>query len=162
MNERCKKCGICCKFIPVDIQTKTVYRDGIQVVDEKFLQNLKPSTCKDLEYTENIRKMFPNIKFYSCKHLSDENLCTIEEKPDICKNFPASAFASIPETCGYIGEIFSKQEEIKQKIRRLKEEIIHYEALMTTNDKDKSAYQKIITSHQKFIDRYKNYGSFDW
>ena len=39
-------------------------------------------------------------------------------------NKPNSAFSKIPDGCGYEGWIFYKQEEHKQKVRRIDEELI--------------------------------------
>ena len=46
----------------------------------------------------------------------------------------------------------------------LKEEIIHYNAIInTTHDKkEQNQLQKIISSRQKFIDKYKEFGSDNW
>ncbi len=76
----------------------------------------------------------------------------------MCTNYPSSPFAYIKEGCGFYGEIFSKLEHIKQKIRKLKEEIISYESLPVI-DKDT---QKLIAHHQAIINKYKQYGSELW
>ena len=98
-----------------------------------------------------------------CKYLQN-NLCTNKNKPEICSSYPSSPFAFIPENCGYLGFVFTNNEKIKQNIRKLKEEIIHYTALLctVTNKQEQSRLQKLVESHQKFIDKYKIYGSDNW
>ena len=59
---------------------------------------------------------------------------------------------------GFEGDIFIKLEKLKQKVRKLKEEIIYYNTILP---EDKSV-QRIIDRHQSFIDKYKMYGSEDW
>ena len=147
----CKKCGKCCSEIKIDTNSKIMYRNGIEQVDEAFLSMLEPI------------KTDADITYFRCKLLKN-NLCTNKEKPDICENYPSFALAFLPDDCGYEGVIFQKQEALKQKIRKLKEEIVHYNALIqtTTNKSEKQQYAKIINSHTKFIQRYKEYGSDDW
>ena len=167
MTEFCSKCGICCRLIPIDDETNMLLRDGIQEPDQGFLDSLSLLTLDEARninefYVEKVQNIFPNIKFYSCKFISDDNLCTNPEKPIACKNYPSHPLAIIPEDCGYDGEIFIKNEQLKQKIRKLKEEIIYYEALITSGDKNKHSYANIIENHKKFIEKYSKFGAWDW
>ena len=150
-NNFCNKCGKCCQNIKIDTKNNLMFRNGIENIDELFLSMLK------------ITKDEGNIKYFRCKFLVD-NFCTNKNKPEICKNFPSSPFALLPENCGFEGVIFQKNENIKQKIRKLKEEIIHYNALIETtlNKSEKQQYIKIINTHNKFIQKYKEFGSEDW
>ncbi len=150
-NDLCKKCGNCCRFIPVDFTNKVMFRDGIQTLTPEF-ENL-------LEVVEKKE----NTTICKCRFL-ESNLCTNPNKPEECKNFPSSAFAFLPENCGFEGEIFTIYEKTKQKIRKLKEEIIHYEALIetTASKSEREQYKKIINSHNSFIKKYAQYGSNDW
>ena len=143
----CNKCGACCKHIRADLEAKLLYWDGAQPLSEEFESMLIPL----------------GDGVYTCKYLQN-TMCTNPKKPDICINYPSSPFAELPESCDYRGEVFMKREKIQQKIRKLKEEIIHYSVLIDTiNDKkEQNQYQKIIDSHQKYIDRYKEHGSQDW
>lgn len=147
----CNKCGACCNNIPVDFGRKIMYRDGIQPLGDKFEEFLQPVSTKE------------NITFCTCKYLKD-NLCVNPEKPEICKVFPYSPLAFLPEGCGFEGEIFLKKEHLMQKIRRLKEEILDYNVqIETTRDKsEQRQLQRIVQAHQAFIDKYKAYGSADW
>ena len=143
----CNKCGKCCKNTGADSEKGILYWDGIQPLTDDFASML-------IHVNDNI---------YLCKHLQG-NICNNSLKPDICKNYPSSPFAELPESCGYSGEIFIKREKIKQRIRKLKEEILHYEILIQTisDKREQNQYKKIIDSHQKYIDRYKEHGSNDW
>ena len=147
VNDFCNKCGECCKYIKADLKAKVLYWDGVQPLSEDFASMLLPL----------------DNGIYTCKYLQN-NLCTNSQKPEICANYPSFPFIELPERCDYRGEIFMKREKIQQKIRKLKEEIIHYNALIDTiNDKrEQNQYQKIIDLHQKQIDKYKEYGSQNW
>ena len=141
----CNKCGKCCEKIAVDFNTNVMYRDGIQVLSPTFSSMLIPVSRTK------------NITFCSCKFLIN-NLCTNPEKPKECSDYPNSPFAFLPEGCGYEGYIFMQNERVKQKVRKLKEEILDYSTKLSTEKELK----KIIDHHQAFIDKYKQYGSYDW
>ena len=55
-----------------------------------------------------------------------------------------------------------KNEELKRKIRMIKEEMLDYETLIASGDKDSSSYKKIIENLARFITKYKDYGSENW
>ena len=149
-NNYCNHCGKCCSSIAVDFTQGIMFRDGIQKIDTDFFSLLEPFSKKD------------NIMFCKCKFLKN-NLCTNDKKPEICINYPSSPFAFLPDNCGFYGEIFQKKEEIMQKIRKLKEEILHYETLLPLASKEeKREYTVIIEKHKKFISKYKPYGSENW
>lgn len=141
----CNKCGACCKYIAVDWKNKVVFRDGIQPLTDEFAQMLVQVEKRE------------NVTICSCKYLKD-NLCSNSNKPDECKDFPSSPFAFLPENCGYEGYIFIKLEKVKQKVRKLKEEILYYEAI-SKNDK---SVKRLIDQHKAAINKYKMYGSEDW
>ena len=146
-KDYCNKCGVCCKNIKADFDGNVLYWDGIQSLTEDFKSMLLPL----------------GEGLYTCKYLNN-NLCTNPSKPEICVNYPFSPFVNLPEGCGYYGAIFMKREKVQQKIRKLKEEIIHYKALIDTihNKNERNQYQKIIDSHQKQVDKYKEHGSQNW
>lgn len=149
-KDYCLKCGNCCRNIKIDLKRKILFFDGIQHLDENFLSMLEIIKTED------------DISFCKCKFL-ENNSCSNLNKPEICKNYPSSPFAYIPRNCGFEGDVFMSLEHVKQKIRKLKEEIIHYEALINTSGKsEQNQYQKIINSHKKFIEKYKPYGSENW
>ena len=147
----CLKCGECCKQIFVDFDNKLLYFDGIQTLEDNFAKMLVPIGKKD------------NLTICYCKYLKNKS-CTNPEKPSICSIYPSSPFAFIPASCGYYGEIFIKKEAEKQKIRKLKEEIVHYEALLisTVNKREKLQYEKILKTLKNRVQKYSLYGSEDW
>ena len=147
-NDFCNKCGTCCKNIKADFESKILYWDREEALTDDFAQMLEKTSE-------------PNV--YSCKFLKD-NLCTNPNKPEICKKYPSSPFVELPEECTYCGFIFMQKEKIKQQVRKLKEEIIHYDAIISTtqNKKEQNQLQKIAASRQKLIDKYKKYGSDNW
>lgn len=141
----CNQCGACCKNIAVDFDKKILFRDGVQTLSDEFVNMLIKLENKG------------STTICKCKFLQG-NLCANPNKPKECQDFPSSPFAFLPEDCGYEGEIFIKLENVKQKIRNLKEEIIYYNAIL---ESDKSV-KRIIERHQAFIDKYKMYGSENW
>lgn len=147
----CNKCGKCCSRIAVDFAQKVVYRDGIEPLDNDFATMLIPVDKRE------------RITFCTCKFLKD-NQCSNPLKPQSCQNFPQSAFAFLPEECGYEGIVFTKNEEIKQKIRKMKEDILDYSIkLELSQDKDEiRSLKRIIETNETFISKYNSYGAMDW
>lgn len=101
-----------------------------------------------------------------CKHC-DIN-CNLLTENDICansgklKNISGEPCIFIPEGCEHYGVIFLKLEEIKQKVRKYKEEIVYYEAMIASGCKEEKVYIKIIASLNKFIEKYIPYGANNW
>ena len=142
-------------------------RDGFQIPTDEFEKLLTPITSVEAcninqEYVQKVREVFPDARFYSCKALSEGNKCTLEKKPAFCGDFPCSPLAIIPDECGYTGEIFMKNEELKRKIRKIKEEILDYETLIEIGDKDSNSYKRIVDNLKKFIQKYADFGANDW
>ena len=144
-KDYCNKCGACCKNIVVDFKRKILFRDGVQTLTDEFAKMLLKGENKD------------STTICSCSFLKN-NLCSNPNKPKECADFPSSPFAFLAENCGYEGDVFIKLEKEKQKIRKLKEEIIYYNSILSV---DKSV-QRIIDRHQTYINKYKIYGSEDW
>jgi len=161
MNNFCEYCGLCCKIIPE--KDGVVIRDGV-CADTSFFVPLTREEALSVseKFVLDLEKVFGRIKFCKCKYITNDNVCKNLQKPDKCKNFPLTELAIVPEECCYIGEVFLRREELKSKVRKYKEEIIHYESLINSGDRDKNSYKKIINNLQKFIDKYALYGSADW
>ena len=167
MDDYCNKCGKCCKLIPVDLTEKVILRDGIQALDDNFSKHLiKLSLDEALNINEtfvkNIQKIFSDVSFCSCSYLSEDNLYTNPEKPEICQKFPSYPLAFIDDNCGYYGEVFIKSEDVKQKIRKYKEEILYYESIIASGCKEEKVYKKIIDSLERFIIKYEKFGAQNW
>ena len=177
-QELCKMCGKCCRVVTTSIpyeELKASKEQGAvdflsifepyptvedaRKVDAGIVDNIIEGLKEDGNYDEN------NMTFYRCKYLQDDNLCgRYETRLTLCKHFPASPWAIVPPGCGYEGWLFLKREEIKQKIRKVKEELIELQ-LLKTKVKDKETLEKIKAVEEKMhnsIATYKKYGSENW
>lgn len=166
-GDLCKNCGLCCKLIPIDSEIKNLLRDDIQPIEDKFAKNLiildlDEAKSINENYVNSVLEIFPDASFCRCKYLSKLNLCTNRNKPEFCIQFPSSPLAFVQDECGFSGEVFVKKEALKQKIRKFKEEIVYYEALIASGDNDSAGYQKIIHSLNRYIEKYRLYGSHQW
>ncbi len=150
-NNYCNKCGECCRNIRADFKRNILYFDGIQELDPKF-KDMLIEKSKDGDISE-----------CTCRYLKG-NLCTNPQKHIFCALYPSHPFANLPEDCDFRGIIFMQSEKIKKTIRKMKEEIIHYSSLIESgvSKTEQNQYQKIINSHQSYINRYLMYGSNDW
>jgi hypothetical protein len=167
MDNFCDRCFECCKIIPVDFNRQAFLRNGLQPIDEDFMSMLSALSTEEAQninenYVTMVQNIFPEAEFFKCSYLNEENICTNEDRQEFCKSFPSHPLAIIPDECEYYGELFIKSEELKQKVRKYKEEIIYYEAMIASGCKDEKNYQKIIHSLQRFIDKYIPFGSEEW
>ena len=106
-----------------------------------------------------------DINFYKCKYILDNNLCgNYENRPELCKRFPSSAWAIVPPGCGYEGWMFQEREKIKQGIRRKKEDLMDYEIGLKTskNPENIKKLEEAIEKIKNIIKMYEKYGSADW
>lgn len=167
MNDMCNSCYMCCKIIPLKSDEEIIVRDGLQPVSASFKTLLQPLTIEDARninelYVNKVQESFGDVKFYTCKALSADNKCTLDKKPDECKNFPNTSLAIVPDECVYLGKVFIENEKLKQKIRHMKEEILDYECRIKCGDINSDSYKKIILNLKKFIDKYSLFGSENW
>ena len=95
----------------------------------------------------------------NCNYLTEDNICL---KNNGQNNISGETHIFIPEDCEHYGTVFLKLEEIKQKVRKYKEEIIYYEAMIASGCKEEKVYHKIISSLNKFIEKYSPFGANDW
>lgn len=165
MDNLCNRCGVCCRYIPADINNKLLFRDSIQPLTDEFesmlvLQSDFMPQCFNVIYSESTLNC--DFQIFKCKYLLNDNVCSNPNKPQECKDFPSSPMAIIPDDCGYSGFQFLKHEDFKQKIRKMKEEILHYQALSIDEPQNERGYKKIIERLQAYINKYKIYGSEDW
>ena len=160
-NDVCKNCGLCCNNIP--FKEGFVIRDGFHKQEDFFeaLQNHQLQNCNE-KYREFVQNLLQNVEFLTCKYFKNGIGCTNPNPPEYCINYPNTAISIVDEDCYFAGENFLKLEQLKQRIRKYKEEILIYQTLIDNNDKDKSSYQRIINNHKKQIDKYKLLGSEDW
>ena len=177
-QELCLMCGRCCRVAA----TTTPYEELVKMEDKgakDFLSIFEPYESIDAArevdsaIVDNILERFDikekiakdQLTFYRCKYIQDNNLCgKYQDRPVLCKHFPASPWAIVPPGCGFEGWLFLKREEIKQKIRKVKEELIEME-LLKRKVQDKETLEKIDTVVKKMhasIEHYAKYGAKDW
>lgn len=176
----CLMCGKCCRlattYVPYDELLKLVKEDDEGAQDFLSIFEPYPSTHAAKEaHPETVENILMNLKksgvseakatFYKCKYIQDNNLCGIYEKrPELCDRFPSSPWAVVPPGCGYEGWMFKCREEIKQTIRKYKEDLLEFEAALKTEQPPeiKLKLQTLITKTKDIIAHYAKYGSADW
>jgi Fe-S-cluster containining protein len=177
----CKMCGKCCRlsttstpyeklkemakegnkgaidFLSIFVPYESI--EAARKVDNATVENIINLLKADNNYNEN------NTTFYHCKYLRDDNLCSnYENRPTLCMHFPSTPWAIVPPNCGFEGWLFWKREEIKQNVRKEKEELLELK-LLKKRTKDPNTLQKIELVEQKIernINLYEKYGSKDW
>lgn len=177
----CHMCGKCCRVVTTSIsyaELKQMEQDGDKgAVDFLSLfvpyDSIESARNVDAGVVDNIINRLKSdgsfdekeITFYGCKYLQDNNLCSrYETRLDLCKHCPSTPWSVVPPGCGFEGWLFWQREEIKQKIRKSKEELLELK-LLRMRTKDENTLQKInIVEHkiQRGIDFYKKYGSENW
>lgn len=177
----CKMCGLCCRVATTTIpypELKKMCENGDKgAVDflsifEPYLsiEEAKKVSAETVENVINSLKLDGNynekdMTFYKCKYLDDNNLCTrYEDRLLLCKHFPASPWAIVPPGCGFEGWLFMKREEAKQKIRKVKEELLELQ-LLKKKTVSPEILLKISAVEKKMlnsVELYKKYGSENW
>ncbi len=177
----CLMCGKCCKVSTTTIpyeQLKTLAESGdkgaidfldifepyktidaAKKVDEKTVNSIL-DLIKTYDATDET-----TLTFYKCKHLLDNNLCGIyNERKDLCNRFPSSIWAIIPAGCGFEGFLFQKREELKQSIRKQKENLLTLDLLFeeSENEEQKEKIEQLKEKIEKTIESYAKYGSKNW
>lgn len=177
----CRKCGLCCRVATTTTPYKKLLEmcengdqgaidflsvfepyesiEAARKVSAETVDNIINGLSQDGNYVEE------DMTFYKCKYLDDNNLCTrYEDRLLLCKHFPSSAWAIVPPGCGYEGWLFMKREEAKQKIRKIKEELLELQLLKKkTNSVD--IQLKIAAVEKKMLDNielFKKHGSENW
>ncbi|MGN0018683.1 MAG: hypothetical protein ACI37S_06550 [Candidatus Gastranaerophilaceae bacterium] len=79
-------------------------------------------------------------------------------------NLPENAFSHIPENCGYSGFIFLKQEEHKQKVRKLDEEITALKVKIKNakGNAKKKKYEQALEKVNNNLKKLKEFGPIDF
>ena len=177
----CHMCGKCCRVVTTSLsypELKQMEQDGDKgAVDFLSLfvpyDSIESARNVDAGVVDNIINRLKSdgsfdekeITFYGCKYLQDNNLCSrYETRLDLCKHCPSTPWSIVPPGCGFEGWLFWQREEIKQKIRKSKEELLELK-LLRMRTKNENTLQKInIVEHkiQRGIDFYKKYGSENW
>lgn len=177
----CVKCGLCCRIATA----KTPHKKLLEMCEQgdpgamDFLSVFEPyesieaARAVSPETVDNFIRLLSedgNYKeedttFYKCKYLDDNNLCTrYEDRLLLCKHFPASPWDIVPPGCGYEGWLFMKREEAKQKIRKIKEELLELQ-LLKKKTNSPEIQLKIASVEKKMlsnIELFKKHGSENW
>lgn len=97
IDGQCENTGYCCQKLKLTFFGRVIQKmDDFKTLLKKFpnYQSFLPTL-----------KSNGNIKFFSCTHLTNLNLCSnYKFRPDICRNYPYSAFVVydyIRQGCGY-------------------------------------------------------------
>lgn len=80
------------------------------------------------------------------------------------EEFPNNAFDPIPEGCGLYGWMFLKQEEHKQKVRKIDEDIVLYNVKIRnakSNTKRKK-FEHELSKKYKELEFLKQFGPIDF
>lgn len=180
-QELCKMCGLCCRVVTTTIpylKLKEMCEQGDKgAIDflsifEPYpsIEDARKVSAETVDNIINGLKMDDNyveadMTFYKCKYIRDDNLCgNYEARPLLCKHFPASPWAIVPPGCGFEGWLFMKREEAKQKIRKVKEELLELQLLKAKTNSPELLI-KIASVEKKMhesIEMYKKHGSDNW
>lgn len=177
----CKMCGKCCRVVTTSNKyekLKKLKEEGdIGAID--FLEIFEPydsieDAIKQEEQTvENILKIIKkddifnekDITFYRCKFLKENNLCEIyNERKELCKRFPSSAWAIVPPGCGFEDWLAEKREEIKKKVIQQKKNLLEVEELLKNakNDDERKRIEVTRNNIKNTINAFSKYGAEQW
>lgn len=111
--ESCKRCGMCCKAIPVKIGRREVFEKAKRNKNKDFVfisKNWVPISCVQATmYNGELGgRSDGRFYYYTCLKLSRDNLCTVHKrKPKVCSGYPWYGKERNPEAlirkegCGY-------------------------------------------------------------
>ena len=107
----CKNCGACCKlavseFSYLQLKQKAMRGDNFA---KQFISVFVPYESEELarealpEYFDLLDTMNLDTRnyYYHCPKVKDNRCSDYENRPDICKEFPANPLKILPSTCGY-------------------------------------------------------------
>ncbi len=177
----CKMCGLCCRVATTVVPYEKLLElqeqgdqgavdflelfepyesiEAARKVSAEIVDNIISGLKEDGNYDEK------NMTFYKCRFIREDNLCgRYEERKLLCKHFPSSPWAIVPPGCGFEGWLFWKREETKQKIRKVKEDLLELE-LLKSKTKDPETLLKIAAVEKKMynsIELHKKHGSEFW
>lgn len=177
----CKMCGGCCRVVT----TATPYEDLKKLAEEgeayaiDFLELFEPFESIEAakavnkgivdnilnEFKNNEELKDKNITFYTCRYLLENNLCRIyENRKELCKRCPSSPWVVTPPGCGYEGWLFQQREEIKQKVRKQKENLLYAQTLFkeAQTPEEEAKINQVIENIKNAIKQFEKYGSADW
>lgn len=177
----CNMCGICCRLATTEVPYKKLLElqaqgdegamdflelfepyasiEEARKVSASVVDNVINGLKADNNYNED------ELTFYHCRFIGDDNLCgRYETRKILCDHFPSTPWAIVPPGCGFEGWLFMKREETKQKIRKVKEELIELQLLKRKKLSDEML-AKIEAVEKKMynsIELHKKHGSEFW
>ena len=177
----CKMCGKCCRLVTIPYtfeHVKNLAEEGDERAKD-FVDLFEPYESVDAarridnDTVENVIKLFKldgkydenTLTFYHCRYIQPDNLCSnYNNRRILCKHFPSTPWAIVPVGCGFEGWLFWKREEIKQRVRKEKEELLELQYLKKkiNNEDTLKRMNQVEQKLQHNIDMYKKYGSEDW
>lgn len=177
----CNMCGKCCRLaVPQFFHQELEERSSCGDVEaQAFLGIFEPYSS-----VEEAKSVIPDhfdrivkelsqkpdfdiskVTFYHCKHITDNNLCSIHEtRPECCRRAPAHGWSLFPPGCGFEGWQFEQREHHKRVIRNLKE-ILYELEFYNDNDvitEDKQTAKELREKIIKQIEPWKKYGANEW
>lgn len=177
----CNMCGRCCRvsttYIPyADLKSMAEQGDkgaidfleifepyesteAARAVDKSTVDNILTAIQDDDIWKEN------DITFYKCRYISDDNLCGIyENRKELCSRCPSTPWSVVPPGCGFEGWLFQKREELKQKIRKQKENLLLAQTFLNEaiTPEQIARINLTIDNIKKTISAYEKYGSANW
>lgn len=177
----CKMCGRCCRFVTIPQSYEEVQKlaseghEGAKDFLKLFVpyESVEEARNLDAETVDNVIRLHKadgkydkeKLVFYHCRYIQDDNLCgNYASRPTLCNHFPSTPWAIVPPDCGFEGWLFWRREEIKQHVRKEKEELLELK-LLKQKTTDEFILKKIELVEQKLernIEIYKKYGSENW
>lgn len=173
-------CGRCCRVVTAPVSHNEIilranegeedYKDFLNIFELYPSIDAARKICPEvvdniLTVLEKSDVSIEEVTFYKCKYVLDNNLCgKYENRPELCKRFPSSPWAVVPPGCGYEGWMFKYKEELKQRVRKLKESLTEFEVLLKTteNPQDIEKIQNSIYKTNQIIESFAKYGAKDW
>lgn len=177
----CHMCGRCCRVVTTSRSNEELCRmadagdqgavdflkifepypsiEDAKKVDEELVENVIQRSCIEGNLDPE------SLTFYRCRYLLPDNKCSIyEERPALCRHCPSTPWAVVPPGCGFEAWLFLKREEVKQKVRKSKEDLLELKLLRTKMKKpeDLKKIDTVINKIYGIIESYKKYGSEDW
>lgn len=100
----------------------------------------------------SLDEIMKNLPLRLCAHCDECN-----------GKLPTSPWDEMPNNCGFNGWLFQRREEIMQKVRKLKEELILIEiALKTLSGEPLTRAKARVEEIKNVIHTYSKYGSKNW
>ena len=93
MNNKCKKCGQCCRMVHLPADQCVAIQDGTNISKDAEFVRKNMDYLGSSEFTTGFRrKTSEGMEYfgvYSCRLLTEDNLCSVHDnKPLMCSDYP--------------------------------------------------------------------------